>query len=137
MWTTLQPDVVCRLPRHGSNGAGHPGIATAEPHHSANEEWEKRIANLEAFKTYKNDWDGQGAEALTNELVQSAIHLANVLRQANIDVPSCVLPGVNGTIIFEWQDADGAYLEIEVTEPYHADACLIVPGQPTEHWTLQ
>jgi hypothetical protein len=70
-------------------------------------------------------------------LVQSAIHLANLLRQAQIDAPSCVVPGVNGTVVFEWQCADGAYLEIEITEPYRADVCLIVPGGSTECWTFQ
>ena len=137
MWTALQADIVSRLPRSGSNGAQRKGVATLQWHGDDSENWQRRIENLEAFRTYQDDWDGQGAEAPTAELVQSAIHLASILRQAKIDAPSCVVPGVNGTVVFEWQSEDGAYLEIEITEPYRADACLILPGGPTEHWTFK
>ena len=89
------------------------------------------------FRNYEHNWDGQGAEAPAIELLESAEHLGAMLRDDQIAPPCCVVVGVNGTVIFEWQWEDGAYLEIEVIEPDHADACLIVPGQPTEYWTLE
>jgi hypothetical protein len=137
MWTTLQAEVVSRLPQNGFNGTQQKGVATLQLHGNDQDGWKKRIDKLEVFRTYQKNWDGQGAEAPTEELLQSAIQLANILRQAEVVAPSCVVPGVNGTIVFEWQSEDSSYLEIEVTEPYHADAFLMVPGGRAEHWSFQ
>ena len=51
--------------------------------------------------------------------------------------PNGVIPGVNGTVIFDWQGTDQSYLEIEVTEPFHAECMYISPGKPTRHWTIE
>ncbi|MBI3822718.1 MAG: hypothetical protein HY289_08560 [Planctomycetes bacterium] len=137
MWTFSKPEILSRLPRHGANGALHRGVATAQSIDHSGDDWDKRIEEVSAFRECQHDWDGQGAEAASAELLQSAVHLANMLRTSRVDPPACVVLGVNGTVIFEWQWEDGAYLEIEVTEPHHAEACLIAPGQAAEHWILQ
>jgi hypothetical protein len=137
MWTTLQPEIISRFPRHGSNGTRQNGVASVQTAPLDPAEWKKRIEDLEAIRNYQNDWDGQGAEAPSPELMESAISLAQLLLHRAIDAPSCVVPGVNGTVVFEWQGENGSYLEIEVTAPNRADGCLTVPGKPTEHWTLQ
>lgn len=135
MWTTLQPEVLSRLPRHGTNGLAQ---KESSPFHrtSDTQTWEERIQELETFRSYQHDWDGQGAEAPSSELMDSAVNLAQQLVQKGIDAPSCVVPGVNGTVVFEWQGENGSYLEIEVVAANRADGCLIVPGRQTEHWTL-
>lgn len=136
MWTTLKPDILSRLPRCRPNGSVPRGVATIGQS-SHREDWDKRIEELEALRTYEDDWDGQGAEALSVELMDSAVNLAQLLIQRGIDAPSCVVPGVNGTVVFEWQREEGSYLEIEITAPDRADGCLVVPGKQTECWTVQ
>ena len=95
------------------------------------------MEDLQAIRNNQSDWDGQGAEAPSPELMDSVEGLMQILMQRGIDAPSGVVPGVNGTVIVEWQGENDFYLEIEVTAPNRADGCLIVPGMPTEHWTLQ
>jgi hypothetical protein len=137
MWAGLQSEILSRLPRHGSNGATHNRIVTVPTTSPGRQEWDKCMKDLEGISAYHNDWDGQGAEAPSSEIMDSAVNLAKLLHQQGIDPPSCVVPGVNGTVVFEWQGENGAYLEIEITAPDRADGCLIVPGKLTEHWTLK
>jgi hypothetical protein len=73
---------------------------------------------------------------ISGELLDSAAALLHLLRQVNIDPPDCVVPGVNGTVVFEWQGEGQIYLEIEITAPGKAEGVLIAPGQQTEQWKL-
>ena len=70
------------------------------------------------------------------EVVDSEIHLAILLRDKKIREPNGIVPGVNGTVIFDWQGTDRSYLEIEITEPFHAECLFIVPNKPTKQWTI-
>lgn len=46
MWDSLNEDTLSRLPRSGSDGQAN---------------WKQCFAKLEEFRTYGDDWDGQGA----------------------------------------------------------------------------
>ena len=97
--------------------------------------WNSRIDGLLAIRSLANDWDGQGAQAPSTELVDSALLLAQDLRLSGAEPPDRIVSGVNGTVIFEWQDGE-EYCEIEVTRPYHAECLRLVPGQPAETWII-
>jgi hypothetical protein len=90
---------------------------------------------LAMFRSLEDSWDGAGATAPPSALVESAILLAQFLRGRGYDAPSRVVPGVNGTVLLEWQH-DGIYEELEVTEPFRAEAMRAAHGQPAEHWNL-
>ena len=77
-----------------------------------------------------------GAKAPTKELLASAIGLAYVLHEKEVEPPCRVVPGLEGSVIFEWQFPDGTYAEIENDEPLHADVMIVEPGQAARHWTL-
>jgi hypothetical protein len=98
--------------------------------------WSNRIDELLAIRLLPDDWDGQGSTAPATDLVDSALMLARSLRQGGIEAPNRIVPGVNGSVIFEWQVGE-EYCEIEVTRPYHAEGLRLVPGQPPEHWLIQ
>lgn len=138
MWTTLQPEITRRFRRSSVNGAAHPGatvVAVPSPSES-DEAWEPWIKTLHGFGELADDWDGQGASAPTAELLQSALTLAHKLSEQGVEAPSCVVVGVNGTVIFEWQGDQGAYAELEVTGPYQADGYWMKPGHETIHWEI-
>lgn len=97
--------------------------------------WVERIDDLLRMYRMEHDWDGDGALAPRVELIDSALRLSQQLRRQGYDVPSRVVAGVNGTILFEWQCGD-VYEEIEVTEPFKAEAMRITPGRPAEHWII-
>lgn len=83
-----------------------------------------------------DDWDGLGAKAPTRELVESALGLAIVLSEMGLPPPQSVVPGLDGTVNFEWQQPDGMILEIENDRPYHAEVIVIEPGRNTHFATL-
>jgi hypothetical protein len=97
------------------------------------ESWSERLDDLLDIRCLEDDWDGLGARAPSLALVDSAIQLAQELRQLGCISPSRIVPGVNGTVLFEWQ-ADGVYWEIEVLRPYYAEAVKMTTGEPPEHW---
>lgn len=101
-----------------------------------NDFWSCRIDELLAIRSLADDWDGQAAKAPSTELVDSALVLAQAFGRGGAEAPSRIVPGVNGTVIFEWQ-AGEEYCEIEVTRPYHAEGLRFVPGQPAEHWVIE
>jgi hypothetical protein len=97
--------------------------------------WNGTIDELRRLRTYEDGWDGDGAVAPPPELVDSAIRLARDLNQDRVSPPTCVLPGVNGTVVFEWVTARSR-LEIEFVEPYLAEVTDVVDGAVTDHWVL-
>jgi hypothetical protein len=105
------------------------GIADAGP-------WEPVVQQIVEYQQLENDWDGFGAEAPSRELLASAIGLAYCYREQGVDPPQRVAPGVCGSVIFEWQDPDGTYAEVEIDRPLHAEIMVIEPGQPAKHWTI-
>lgn len=98
--------------------------------------WEPAVQKIVAFQHLEEDWDGFGAETPSRELLESAIGLAYLLREREVPPPSRVAPGVEGSVILEWQFSDGAYGIAEIVRPFFAEVMLLQPGQPPKHWTL-
>ena len=95
-----------------------------------------RFDRIAQFQNLGDDWDGCGAKAPSYELLVSAVGLACVFRDQGVPAPSRVVPGLNATVLVEWQFQDGGYAEVEVTRPFFAEVMLIEPGEPAVHWTL-
>ncbi|HVC95010.1 MAG TPA: hypothetical protein VND64_15045 [Pirellulales bacterium] len=98
--------------------------------------WEGTVRKLVEFLSLDDDWDGLGAKAASRELLASAVGLAYLLNERVVDPPQRVVPGVVGSVIFEWQLPDGSYGEVEVVRPLYAEVMLVEPGQPAKHWTF-
>lgn len=113
---------------HSSNGK-QKAVSDAGP-------WEPAVQKMVTFQHLGDDWDGQGAQTPSQEVLKSALGLAYALHQRGVDPPSRVVPGPEGSVIFEWQDPDGTYTEVEVVGWLVAEVMLIEPGQPAKHWTL-
>jgi len=135
MWTTLEPEIVARLPRPAMNGT-----ATASPSSETveiAEGWEACIDKLLEYRRYEPDWDGLKTPPPDPETVDSAIILAVLLRQSRFNPPSWTVPGFDGSVGFEWQWPDKTILEVDVVEPFVADLFLHTPDRETEHWRLK
>ncbi len=98
--------------------------------------WQPAVEKMMEFQHLEDNWDGQGAQVPSYELLASAIGLAYTLLDQGVDPPHCVVPGVDGTVTFEWHDPNGTYTEVEIIRPLYAEAMMIEPGQPPQHWTL-
>jgi ribosomal protein L39E len=66
--------------------------------------WREVFEKLEVYRTYQDDWDGQGTVGFTNEVIDASIRLAKRLMKS--ELPPWVVPGANGEICFEWGDRD-------------------------------
>ncbi len=110
------------------------GLA-AIPAEEADDRWSAIIREVVGFHDLADDWDGLGAKAPSAALVDSALLLADLLRQGGMKAPGRVVPGLEGEVIFEWQ-RKGVYLEVEVCKPSYAEYVKIAPGQQSVHRVL-
>ena len=136
MWATVSADTVMRLPRAPVRAIRVNGGDTSTDVRPEAEGWKCCIDDLLAIRLLEADWDGQGAEAPLPDLVDSAIVLADLLRQKGVEPLSRTMQGVDGTVVMEWQWGQKATAEVEIIEPYLADVFVMVPGQPVEHWQI-
>ncbi len=102
----------------------------------ASDDWPERIDELLAIRQLEDDWDGQGTPAPATQVVDSALILALLLRREGIAAPNAVTQGLSGGVHFDWQPADGRYIELQVTIPNSAVVYVHTPGLPTKHYTL-
>lgn len=93
--------------------------------------WCEAIETLLQLRLLEDDWDGLGAPAPSTALVDSALSLAQILRQQRFPPPCRVVAGLTGTVLFEWQSAGGGYFEVEMTQPRQVEWVLMVLGQQT------
>ena len=98
--------------------------------------WAPAVRKIVEFQHLGDNWDGLGAPAPTRELLASAIGLAYMLYEDGVDPPHSVVPGLDGSVNFEWQDPDGTITEIEIDRPLHAEVMMMEPGKPPRFWTL-
>jgi hypothetical protein len=98
--------------------------------------WEPAIEQIVSFQHLGDNWDGLGARAPTYEVLLSAVGLAYVLYHQGVEPPTCVVPGLEGSVNFEWHFLDGTYAEVEIVRWLFAEVMLIEPGHPAKHWTL-
>jgi hypothetical protein len=98
--------------------------------------WEPTVQKLGTFHHLGEKWDGLEAVAPAADLLASATGLACLLKDRGVEAPQRVVPGLEGTVIFEWQFADGTHAEIEIVRPLYAEVMIIEPGKPAKHWTI-
>jgi len=98
--------------------------------------WEPAIRKIVELQNLGPDWDGLGAVAPSPELVESAVRLAYLFSEKGVDPPHCVVPGLDGSVNFEWQNPDGTIAEVEIDRPLHAEVMLIEPGKQPRFWDL-
>jgi hypothetical protein len=91
--------------------------------------WQECFSELLTFRDLQDDWDGLGAKAPFDWAIRSAIELAENLRQKGWPAPGGVIPGITGTVLFEWQNP-GLFIELEVTSQSSADQLVMRDGQP-------
>ncbi len=85
-------------------------------HQTVDPEWDACIAQIQQFRSYEEDWDGEGAIPPGPELTDAAISLAQWLQRNGENAPDRVVVSGDGTIYFEWYTPIG-YYELEMVSP--------------------
>jgi hypothetical protein len=124
-----QIDQIIRTTKTGANGAVMGQVR--EP-----SQWDEMVKRIQALGKLQEDWDGLGAKAPQGTLIESAVELAQSLRQQGFRPPSRVGAGPDGEILLEWQD-ERVYLEAEVCTPHSAEWLLSIDDQTPKHWVTR
>ena len=95
--------------------------------------WNHTIDELLQIRLLEDDWDGLGAKAPAGLLVDSALRMAGWMEGRGFAAPARIVPGLTGSVVFEWQTDDGAQLEVELTEPARGRIALFRAGETTIH----
>ena len=98
------------------------------------EKWFSSANRLSDFKRLVDDWDGLGATAPDQDVVQSAkIFLSLKRTQVPESPPSRVLAAPDGSVVFEWQSGS-TIVEVEIDAPGRANYMLEEPGKSPRFW---
>jgi hypothetical protein len=97
---------------------------TESPGSPASGGWESTIDELLRFRNLPNDWDGEGTDAPSDELVDAALCWAKDFQAGGITPPDRVHVSVNATIYFEWHNRT-FYYEMEVHTPEEIEGRLL------------
>lgn len=84
--------------------------------HESRTNWAKCMSCLSRFRLLRDDWDGDHAVAPSQATIDFTIGQVQKLELCQVDPPDRVSPGVNGTIVFEWQDVRGITV-LEFVQP--------------------
>jgi len=99
------------------------------------EEWVSSANRLNDFDRLVDDWDGLGATAPDQDVVESAkIFLSLKRTQDPESPPSRVLAAPDGSVVFEWQSGSIIF-EVEIDAPGRANYMVEVPGKSPRFWT--
>jgi hypothetical protein len=120
----------------------HPGsdpvvVNTSDPGAHDNR-WDRIVDELIRLRSFRNDWDGQGAAAPNDRNVDGAIDWVGRMRcYPQAIPPTQVVPGVAGEVFLVWQtlwQGQPCFLEAELSTPVQVEWMLAISGQPTKHW---
>jgi len=84
--------------------------------YSENYQLKKKLNNINtilSFKKFGNNWNGNGAEPLSENLIQKALDFIN---SSELKFQPNVFPTARHSIQFEYEKSNGNYLEIEIFE---------------------
>src|SRR5271166_2609295 len=86
-------------------------------------------------ENWDEEWDGMGALAPSEALIQSVLELIECLRVEGRSPVTRASTTPSGTIILEWQGG-GDYVEVEVVSPYRSEWMFVPHGRKPIHLTL-
>lgn len=141
MWDSLKPEFLARLPHSAKTGAVNGPHGTVKPA-PPSMGWEACFAELNHYRTYTDDWDGQGAvlgkpaKDISGDVVDSAVALMRSLQSHAVPAPHATYPGVDGSVGVVWDIAGGGTIEVEVIDPGTADVYFITADNKVEHLAL-
>jgi hypothetical protein len=101
----------------------------------ATNQWLDRERDLKAIRRYREDWDGFGAEAPDQSLVDVAINFLHCLRARNEMLPPMRISlSSDGMLAMEWQHGE-LFLRAEISNLNEVEWMRVIPGRQTEFTT--
>ena len=95
--------------------------------------WENSMRVVQSMTGLEDDWDGLGAKAPSQQIVQGALLYLQRLQGYSPVAPDRTLAGPTGSVIIEWQSG-GSILEIEFEEFGVAEYCRKEAFESPVYW---
>jgi hypothetical protein len=100
------------------------------------EKWRSVSDEVSRFSNLQYDWDGLNADAQDPEIVETALHLIDLLSKKGFPPPTTWIATPSGTVGFEWRKKH-FYYEFEVVSPDRIEWMRISgPEGKAEHGIL-
>ena len=89
---------------------------------------EKNIQKIQSFSEFDEDWNGYSASAFDHSLIQKAVEIIK-----GLPIQPEVFPVSSGEIQFEFEEDDGRYLELLISNSEQIEVFLVnVDGEESE-----
>jgi hypothetical protein len=82
---------------------------------SRREGWGEVVQSIQNLSGLPGNWDGEGSEPPSPEILSRAIQITEELRKSKLPPPTTAVATRAGIVLFTWQDPSD-YRELEVTE---------------------
>lgn len=111
------------------------GYAITPPGDDKADPWDRAVEALRSLAELGHDWDGMGADALSPEIVNTALNYLMVLRMKGFTAPGRICATPAGTVMFEWHE-DSLYREAEVVSATEVEWMTIDKVGVAEHGSV-
>ncbi len=91
------------------------------------EQWERCFAKLREIRSYDHDWNDEGAEPLSEDVLSMAFLVAKMLRANLQPAPTQCIATEEGHVIFIWHECV-EYSEVEIDRYLRCTFRKIRPG---------
>lgn len=103
--------------------------------YSENYQLKKKVKNINSilsFKKFESNWNGEGAEPFSENIIQKSL---NIINTPSLKFQPEVFPTARQSIQFEYEKSNGNYLEIEIFEEKYS-AYSEIDNNETEYESL-
>jgi|GEM_PF-5102276 len=127
MWSNIDLELLNQLPKKSINGAN-----------ADSPSWSRVASVLAGFhqEYTEDDWDGQGAAAISYAVIEWASEFAKSLETRGVAAPLWTVPTFESSVVFEWDRLDGSSIEIEITSSLSTVVTEKPVDKPLQNGTL-
>ena len=99
--------------------------------------WQLAETEVRQLRTYERNWDGDGADPVRDELIESVLEWFQGLRRSYAAAPVAVSPLAGGTVMVEWHANNGSVVSVEIREPGEGEVLEWSPIRPKKFYVTR
>ncbi|MCE9531004.1 MAG: hypothetical protein K8T89_07755 [Planctomycetes bacterium] len=100
-------------------------------------EWKNAKKELLGLENYHINWDGEGADPVSPELIRTTSALYESMRDLGYPAPCTVYPTPGGTVMFEVHFENGDVISVNVRQTDRAEVVSSCSGKKPEFEVVQ
>ena len=104
---------------------------------SDQEIWHDKMNYVRSLINLPEDWDDHGAEAISQEIIDTTISLMELMKNENKNPPNAIHPLMDNNVMLEWEH-EGTFWRLEIEKVGEGEMMITYPDhnkRPTfEDW---